>query len=175
MKLERIEILLAMVVKAKDKVGKDKAGKDKAGKDKAGEDKRNKQRRVRHFFFFGALNFAKTADIRRVLHTSRKREGEALEALHNVVNARVTVKRDKRESTLGDTPAAKALRAQMIEVVREHASRGEKAAIDAAVAAGFIEKEVASYVRFAPVTDKIVFGEGEEVSEKKDEDSDSSS
>jgi hypothetical protein len=113
-----------------------------------------------------------------VLHASRKREGEALDALHIAVNANVVVKHSKKDrgTTLGNTAAAQALRAQMIEVVRENASGGQEAAVAAAVAAGFFEKEVAAYVRFAPVTDGIVFGgEEDEPSQKKDESSSSSS
>ncbi len=107
--------------------------------------------------------FCQTAEIRQLYDASRKREAESLDALNNAVNANVVVKREKKDkgTTLGDSAAAKALRAQMVAVVRENAAGGKKAAADAAVAAGFSEKEVLAYLRFAEVVDKMVFGDDE--------------
>ena len=110
-------------------------------------------------------------EIRNEIQESRKREHESLTALHEVVVRRALMTKPAaakkaehaRGTTLGDTAAAKENRAVMVEIVRKMADKGRKAAEAAAVEAGFAEKEVQAYLKFASAADNIVFeGDDEE-------------
>ena len=91
-------------------------------------------------------------------------------ALHEVVARRTPLSRpaakkaeNARGTTLGDTAAAKENRHAMVEIVRKMADKGRKAAEMAAVEAGFAEKEVQAYLKFASAADNIEFeGDDEE-------------
>jgi hypothetical protein len=116
------------------------------------------------------------------LDESRKREYEVLVALAaevsgvraNGVPTKRRRSKKKKGTTLGDSEKAKALRREMVELVRANAHKGKEACENEVVEAGFDKKEVQMYILHAAASvDGIEFEQVD--SEERSKNSKSSS
>jgi hypothetical protein len=112
------------------------------------------------------LSRFQATNLRKDVEESRKREHDSLVALAAVVPSKLHksagVKRGpkKKGTTLGNDEKAKAMRKELVELVRSNASKGKEVCSTLANEAGFLKKEVEMFLLLGAGLEGIKF-EGE--------------